>query len=631
MKIDNNVINDLTSKYTNVTIYLHSIGLYDFIMAFPGYRVFQVIQKGIELRGEESLNVVDENSILLRASVVTMLNGEIHDEGKKMLTTISKAGFVDKIISLLPLFDSEIFPKKTEKDIYLVFHMQVLAMLEYFKRLQLGTLKDYEVELAAFVLMEESTHKIDDINKETTHKVENTTATSKKEETKKESAKQWYLYSNNKEIGPYNTDEIWQMIINKQVDQLSLFRKEGIEKSERACRIAEINELLIYFKKGYSPPFKEEIKNATSKKGETKKESANQWYFYSNNKEIGPYNTDEIWQMIINKQVDKLSLARKEGSEKCEAVRNFAEINELLNYFEEVYSPPIKEVKEKEKSKKHFRLIYDIVGGLILVIAFLTNPNNLQKHKDALIEKYNEQYVGVSNNNSDIQNAVNSLKNLENLSLTEIIEPFVYYKNYYLFSLTKFADKTVGFGIFGKVFIFSDAFKSMLEKPNTDNINSGNTVSPQNNENPQPNIIENVNNQPITINNKNSTTNNDLQFLIKDIGKSKEEADLLNNPIFIYRLKNLLGDDFKTLQNIYDNYDPQLWFISRALKSTPNEILINFNDRDNPNEVKIEIVYDYLKDFLNVKSQIKEVHKCYLENGKQSKFFKTFNYHSTAN
>jgi hypothetical protein len=99
---------------------------------------------------------------------------------------------------------------------------------------------------------------------------------------------------------------------------------------------------------------------------------------------------------------------------------------------------------------------YNIHVLIILIIAFFTNPTNLQTHKDAVVEYYKEKYVGVSKNNSDMQNAMNSLQNLDKAFLGEFIEPLVSYKNYYLFSLTQFSDRTVGFGVLGKVFVFGN-------------------------------------------------------------------------------------------------------------------------------------------------------------------------------
>jgi Protein of unknown function (DUF1566) len=111
-------------------------------------------------------------------------------------------------------------------------------------------------------------------------------------------------------------------------------------------------------------------------------------------------------------------------------------------------------------------------GGLILiiilVIAFFTNPNNLQKHKDAVLEYYKEKYVGVSKSNSDLQNAMNSLGNLDKAFLVEFIEPLVSYKNYYVFSLTKFSDKIVGVGLFGKVFVFGNITEENSRAQNND-------------------------------------------------------------------------------------------------------------------------------------------------------------------
>jgi hypothetical protein len=91
---------------------------------------------------------------------------------------------------------------------------------------------------------------------------------------------------------------------------------------------------------------------------------------------------------------------------------------------------------------------------IILIIALITNPDNLQKHKEGVLKYYNEKYLGLSDGNSDLQNAERGAKNINKIFESYMIEPYVGFKNYYVFSLTTVSDKVVGIGVFSKVFVF---------------------------------------------------------------------------------------------------------------------------------------------------------------------------------
>ncbi len=93
---------------------------------------------------------------------------------------------------------------------------------------------------------------------------------------------------------------------------------------------------------------------------------------------------------------------------------------------------------------------------IFLIIGWITDPDSLQKHKDAVRSYYNEKYLGISEGNSDLQNIQNGIDNFENTLRAFTIEPLVGYRNYYVFSLTTYADKVVGIGVFSKVFVFGD-------------------------------------------------------------------------------------------------------------------------------------------------------------------------------
>lgn len=95
-----------------------------------------------------------------------------------------------------------------------------------------------------------------------------------------------------------------------------------------------------------------------------------------------------------------------------------------------------------------------IIFIIILVVAFFTNPNELSSHKEAYLESKMKNEANVQNSNSDFDNAVNSLKNLDKVLEANFNNAFVGFDDYYLFSITKVNSDPVGVGLFGFVFIF---------------------------------------------------------------------------------------------------------------------------------------------------------------------------------
>lgn len=156
--INNGVIIELGAKYDFALDYIIKNNLYDFIMAYPGHRMYLAIKIGEELRGEESLNVQSPEDILIRAAV-NIFDG-IHSKGEKMISYIKQTGNFEKLLMLCPDFENEFYPKKDQKNERLIFHMQVLFMLEFYKNSQLGKLEPFITSIEAFVFAEETSNKI---------------------------------------------------------------------------------------------------------------------------------------------------------------------------------------------------------------------------------------------------------------------------------------------------------------------------------------------------------------------------------------------------------------------------------------------------------------------------------------
>jgi hypothetical protein len=94
-------------------------------------------------------------------------------------------------------------------------------------------------------------------------------------------------------------------------------------------------------------------------------------------------------------------------------------------------------------------------AAAITAILYLTNPTNIDEHREAYLKHFNEKYVGVKDENSELDNALNKIKNLDKALFGEtFIGGMVSYKNFYLCSFTTINNKVVGIGLLGKVFIF---------------------------------------------------------------------------------------------------------------------------------------------------------------------------------
>ena len=91
----------------------------------------------------------------------------------------------------------------------------------------------------------------------------------------------------------------------------------------------------------------------------------------------------------------------------------------------------------------------------------------------------------------------------------------------------------------------------------------------------------------------------ELQFMFNFIHKkTKEDIDLLNNTTLRKRLQNLLGSRFADLQSIYDSSESSYIWI--PYRSQPNEIDINIQDKNAPNDKSAKIVLDPKRNLINV-------------------------------
>lgn len=155
-QIDNKVILELREKYDFAIDFLHKKNMFNYVMAYPGYRMYRALQIGIENRGEESLNVTTQDDILLKSAVCVF--EEVHDEGEQMITYVLSHGHFDSLLSLCPEFKGALIPASDQPNKLLVFHMQVVFLLEYYKNRQLNKLESFTSEILASVMLAELNH-----------------------------------------------------------------------------------------------------------------------------------------------------------------------------------------------------------------------------------------------------------------------------------------------------------------------------------------------------------------------------------------------------------------------------------------------------------------------------------------
>jgi hypothetical protein len=132
------------------------------------------------------------------------------------------------------------------------------------------------------------------------------------------------------------------------------------------------------------------------------------------------------------------------------------------------------------KNKSNVAKISTLV---FFIIAFFTNPP-VDKHREVIKEKVNlllqkslyEKFDG--NNSNELGKSLGA--NLGSMLGSAILDPFINEAitsdSYLLFSTTNLTcggqTKTIGFGVFGNVFIFDNADKSLKDKfNNTTNSN----------------------------------------------------------------------------------------------------------------------------------------------------------------
>ena len=117
------------------------------------------------------------------------------------------------------------------------------------------------------------------------------------------------------------------------------------------------------------------------------------------------------------------------------------------------------------------KYIFLLFGGLFLLIAVLTNPNQ-DRHKEVVKNKLNTimqkaMKDGLKNSDSGVEQLGSTLGlMLGGALLDRMIETMVSTDNYVLFSTTKITwegkSKLIGIGVFGNVFI-SDKIDEALK------------------------------------------------------------------------------------------------------------------------------------------------------------------------
>lgn len=117
------------------------------------------------------------------------------------------------------------------------------------------------------------------------------------------------------------------------------------------------------------------------------------------------------------------------------------------------------------------KIYLQIVVGLIVLIAVITNPNQ-ERHKEAVKNKLNSYMQKAMKENltgnNDLQQAGQALgMMLGGAFIDRMIDNLVSADNYVLFSLTKITwdgqTKVVGVGVFGNVF-FSSKLDELVDK-----------------------------------------------------------------------------------------------------------------------------------------------------------------------
>ncbi len=92
---------------------------------------------------------------------------------------------------------------------------------------------------------------------------------------------------------------------------------------------------------------------------------------------------------------------------------------------------------------------------ILLVAMFITNPSEMQ-HRDTLIKAFlaNDSLTKKMGNKESVN------RYLESTLINKVIESLMYRENYYFISLTKVSlegnSKTIGIGVFGKVYILKE-------------------------------------------------------------------------------------------------------------------------------------------------------------------------------
>lgn len=161
----------------------------------------------------------------------------------------------------------------------------------------------------------------------------------------------------------------------------------------------------------------------------------------SDNGFSAPPPIEEIQESVAISQAETPTEKKKKKKKKKKK-------NQVLE--QPVYQPPV-----KEKSTFNPALL---ILAAVAVIAFVTNPNDLYKHQDAVLNYY-KNHVANESNNFLVTDFTNGL-------VESLVTPQISYEDYYLFSLTKVKDEIIGIGAFGKIFIYKE-LDSNIDKSQT--------------------------------------------------------------------------------------------------------------------------------------------------------------------
>jgi len=106
-----------------------------------------------------------------------------------------------------------------------------------------------------------------------------------------------------------------------------------------------------------------------------------------------------------------------------------------------------------------------IICSAIILTAIITNPNQAahkEKVKSTITAYYQEQLTKDKTTTDNGFKALGSI--IGNSFINSIVETAVSSDNYFLFSVTKInyegQEKTIGYGVFGNVFLFSKIEKA---------------------------------------------------------------------------------------------------------------------------------------------------------------------------